>query len=225
MLKKPSSVPDKIFLALIMVVIGAGASSASAECPARKSLPQLEISLGYAKPDYNNTLSVQTLKRLSKKKFGRLHPIGLTLTTLQHSADLRFQTINNSQTGKTCTYLDRVRVRVSYVNTQVYIARKYKPGSCQFEAVLDHENTHVRIYNDSLSRAQPNIRNLIRKSLNALKPVETSAPEMARKKIQFQLEKALSASLKNMETTVSAAQKQIDTPSNYAKTEGKCRSW
>src|SRR5690242_1706363 len=75
---------------------------------------------------------------------------GLTLNRVEASAGATLAMLEGPD--GTCVALQDIRAEVADRDVTVLIDGKYRPGSCEYRAVLEHEREHVRINADALRR-------------------------------------------------------------------------
>src|SRR5690606_29151905 len=124
--------------------------------------------------------------------------------------------------GKLCVRLEGVRFSFGARSTDVYVTRKYRPGSCAYEAILRHEMEHVRT-NERLVRAYtPKIEKELSVRARAIRPFlhtdATRAAQSIGNRLRFELEPLLDE-FNNDRLRENDA---IDTPESYAAIHAGC---
>ena len=151
------------------------------------------------------------------------------LGTMQGEVDLRWfikYQIEDFQDGS-CFWVESANVELSYHQLDVNIAAEYEPGSCQYEAILDHEKEHVVIAQNILSPYAQQIR----AALTTLSiptpdlPAVADSPEQARAQVQAVFRRVLLPVREQMSQLVRARQAEVDTRENYRRTFRQCRRW
>jgi hypothetical protein len=118
-------------------------------------------------------------------------------------------------------------VDLSYQQLDVNIASEYAPGSCQYEAVLDHENEHVEV----AQRVMEPYAQLIQRALmsveipTARSPIAVNSPEHAHAKVEATFERILLPVRDQLVRTLEEQQAHVDTPDNYRWTAQRCSKW
>ncbi len=151
------------------------------------------------------------------------------LGTMQGEVDLRWfinYHIEDFQDGS-CYWVASANVELSYHQLDVNIASEYEPGSCQYEAILDHEKEHVVVAQNILSPYAQQIR----AALTTLSiptpdlPAVADSPAEARAQVQAVFRRVLLPVRDQMSRLVRARQADVDTRENYRRTFRQCRRW
>jgi hypothetical protein len=126
-----------------------------------------------------------------------------------------------------CFWVRSVKVRLSYQAPDIYIAKNYPVGSCQYQAILAHELTHEAVARKVMKLYAPRfdealISLLIPKSYSA---VVVSSREEARRETNAVLAKLIEPVYLDFRRYLDAAQSQVDSPRQYAKVRAKCSKW
>lgn len=152
--------------------------------------------------------------------------LGVTASNLRAGTSTRYGHRPLEGEG-TCFWVDRIEVTLRYQALDIYIASDYAPGSCQYQAILSHENKHAAVAQSQLDDYVQVIRSVLT-SLAIPKPLEprlvgsvSAAQEQTQATIQTLLQPVLSQLRKSMEK----AQKQIDTAAEYRRVETQCPKW
>lgn len=126
-----------------------------------------------------------------------------------------------------CFWVASVEVEISYRQLDVNIASEYEPGSCQYEAVLDHEYEHVQV---AQSVMQPYSRQ-IQQALTSLAiptshlPSVANSPEDAREEVEEVFRRTLGPVREKIDRLLQVNQAVVDTKENYRKTFRRCAKW
>lgn len=149
--------------------------------------------------------------------------IGLTRRGLR--TEIRVS-VEGSRIGNSfCAALSAVDVTLGYDKIQVYIDRKYRPGTCEYQAVLDHELQHVKNFTDTLARYVPVIRDQLIQDAHGLEPIRVSGLRRGARKFQEILARRLEPLFDQMEEEMNEADDILDTPESYAANQARCDNW
>ncbi len=177
--------------------------------------------------------NVEYITRYSRDEFIKMAPtkvspntMGLTVTRMgaQGTAEGYVK-----QVGATaCAGLAKVNVTIGYDELIVYIDKKYKPDSCEYKVIKDHENYHVAVSQQAMDFYKKDIEKTIRKSVDKLsvRPVRSQAE--ANRVVEEQHRQVmddLQALLARMNQKIAEKNYLIDTPESYRETSKKCRNW
>jgi hypothetical protein len=126
-----------------------------------------------------------------------------------------------------CFWTASAVVDISYHQLDVNIASDYEPGSCQYEAVLDHEYEHVGVAQNIM---QPYAQQ-IRQALTTLAiptahlPSLANSPEIAAEEVEEVFRRTLIPVRDQMGRLLVERQAEVDTLENYRRTWKRCRKW
>ena len=198
----------------------------SKTCAIERGHTSVKLVPRYGKISYNNGHSALQLGT----KFGQHGKIahrlgwvtrGLTKTSLERSLNIRVKYRNLANT-RICAVLASVTLEIGYEQFRVYVAHQHKPGTCAYRTTLDHENTHVRIYQTTLRKYIPRLERKLRQSATRLKPIVASSAEHAQRYFITQLERDLQLILGEMNREMDKANARIDTVKNYKREQALC---
>ena len=159
------------------------------------------------------------------------HPVspntlGLTVARLgiTGSATPNIETRNQ----EICVSLGSLDFKMGYDDLTVYIDKKYKPSSCEYKVIKNHENYHVAVAQQAMIFFKPDVEKQIQKSLQKIKPkiVHTKAEVEAALQDQFdQVINDLQPLVNHINKITAKKNYQIDTPESYAQTKALCKNW
>ena len=125
--------------------------------------------------------------------------------------------------GTGCVALKSIEAEVAGRETTILIDRSYRPGSCEHQAILDHEEEHVRINAEALRRTG-------RRLDERLEAVADRwggrwlAPDQA-PRVKEAVDRAVSRATKTARDEAEARHRRLDTPESYAEVQGRCENW
>lgn len=126
-----------------------------------------------------------------------------------------------------CFWVDRIEVVLRYEVLDIYIASDYSRGSCQYQAILTHENRHAEVAQAYLD----DYVQVIRSQLAALSIPKPRDPRLvqslvdAQEKTQATIADLLEPVIARLRQDLEAAQAKIDTPAEYRRVEKQCPNW
>lgn len=210
--------------ATVAILSMAASGNAGAACPPAASAIKVTLTTKNAKPVYDYSLTVKQIERMAGPKGPHHRPVGLTQTTLQHGLNANI-IMRDDGSGRRCAYLTDVDIHIGYVQTIVYIAREYRPNSCQYRAIREHEDQHVRVYLAALSRSLAKVGELVSGAANSIPPMSTSSMVAAKGTVQARLDRAIASGLEVVTKGAAADNAALDTPRSYARIRARCRNW
>ena len=180
-----------------------------------------------------NPGNVKYITTKSKHEFihSSPHPVspntlGLTVAHLNITGDARPNV--EIEGGKTCVSLGTLNFKMGYDDLTVYIDKKYKPSSCEYQVIKNHENYHVAVAQQAMTFFKPDIEAQIQKSLQKIKPqiVKDAKERDEVLKSQFnQVMNDLRPLIDHINKTTAKKNYQIDTPESYTRTKALCKNW
>ena len=153
--------------------------------------------------------------------------MGLTIANITHQIQIEPDTrkIANNQT---CIVLNKVKLTVSIPELNVYIDKKYKPGSCQYSVISQHEQKHVRIHQNGLKASKDKLQKALDEAVKEQKPIPLSRYEHPQQKINKQLQnitRKVEIAIKEVQDEINKRNQALDTPESYRHESRKCPKW
>ncbi len=126
-----------------------------------------------------------------------------------------------------CFWVDQARVVLRYRTLDVYVAREYSTRSCAYRAVLAHEQQHVKISKEQLTRYAPRIRYALTSLLipKPRAPKKVASLDEAIDVIDSLFGKLLQPIYQEMKAATDKAHGLIDSPQSYKRVRKQCRNW
>jgi hypothetical protein len=198
-------------------------------CPPIDASPTVTVRIQPGKVTLNNARSQNGLLQLHRRemKMKRAmgwNPVGLTSTELGFSMKVRINAKPIRQ-GKYCGFLDSVNASIGYSQLTVYVARNYRPGSCHYASIMEHEKLHVLVFRRALQRYAPRIEHRLKRVAAGLRPVVTSTPERAATHLKNKLRQEVRPLFREMNRELNRNNAKLDTPENYKREQARCSNW
>lgn len=216
----------RVVATLITVMASAPAAGQGGACPPARAPIQLNFTTQAPEPQLNHRLTLAGIANESRSMGSpgeNTRPVGLTSVRTFAGVEGRTSTVKRGE--RYCSYLTSVGVKFGWEEMTVFIPSEYEAGSCEYRAVIDHENQHVSIIRAALREFAPKARARVEAFLARSAPVagrgRPPEVEAALAPIQAQL----SALLQEFNALHSARGAQIDTASNYAAVTAMCKNW
>lgn len=169
------------------------------------------------------------VKRIYKKDLTGHHDHAKGLTVSSIAQYIRPKPHAEKSGNQICAQFDSLDFRVGYKEgIKVYIDKKYKPGSCEYEVTKKHENYHVAVHQQAMMFFKPDIEKKIREIVSKLQPKivhsEKEAENVLNAQVQ-QIQNELNAFVKRIDKVIAEKNAIIDTKESYAKTQALCKNW
>jgi hypothetical protein len=140
--------------------------------------------------------------------------------------ELAYEIFTRAQ--EACVVLKAVTV-ILYTKPKIQIASNFKRGSCEYEAILEHEREHVAILQAFAKEKAPEARSYFFNVLRRIKPVIGPIRPAQSEKAQVALQNAFQSHVEAYNERILPALMQrqiaIDTPEEYARVSRKCKNW
>ena len=209
-----------IFLAFVIIFF-ACVCQANSLCDGAPT-PKLNIRFNYGKVTYINNKSNN---QFPQKPYSTV--MGLTVSDLKRQVGADTQIISDSYDNY-CVYIQQLNVEIGYPKVDVYIDKKYRPGSCNYNVVKEHENYHVRVQQEGLKFFAPKIKEAYQIALNKIKPqsafTQGDAKRVAEDMIQ-RIERDVEPMMSYVQERLREENAVIDTEQAYIKDAKKCPKW
>ncbi len=157
-----------------------------------------------------------------------MHNPGLTLAEHELKVDYQIGGLEHENGDGYCVWVESVNVDFSYKQMDVYISSQYPEGTCPYQVILNHENTHVAINQRALAK----YRVLLERALKKSRAIPTRAHPMSvvsmnngKAIINSRINAIVSRVTSAYKREVARENAKIDTPAAYRKTQALCNNW
>ena len=218
------------FIVVLGVFAGQGpalAAAASPCAPARKPIT-LDFTTKAPAPIYNNRLTVSGIRNLFATRgapLGERHQKALGVTYVETMLSMQASTLIKPQGRGFCVYLDRVDADFGWDRMEVYVAAEYKPGSCEYRMILDHENQHVGINQRALRDMAPRVRAALETILRDQGPLYVADANRGADQALTAIHGKMNAPMDAFQRVMAEGNGVIDTDSNYEAVSQMCEGW
>lgn len=201
-----------------------GAAAAGCRAPKNTSDFAVNIDVDIGEPSISNSMSKAQLGTSSfHGREGQI--LGNTRSGLELRWSFNYQVTRWQHVY--CVWAADTDISLSYQQLDVNIASEYSPGSCQYEAVLDHENEHVEVAQRVMQPYARQIRQALT-SVNIPTPrvaIVANTPELAQAAIEDAFRRTLIPVRDQLIRTLNEQQAHVDTLDNYRRTWQRCSKW
>lgn len=175
----------------------------------------------YVRSDSSDMLSaLHTSKPFEEGAVG-----GLGGGTLGIKTRSEFQIVTLGQ--RSCIALKSISLEF-FAEPKIHIASNFKRGSCEYSAVLAHEQKHIAELRKIHREYRPKLRRKLRDIAKIIKPVgpiSSSNVEKAQKVMSEKISQEINKYHGNIVALLDRRQARIDTPKEYARVSAQCRNW
>ena len=168
--------PAAVFAFLAMFTLfGTSPGRTATVCPGSTDPVQLTVEPFFGKIRYRMGNTRGDLKRIRHAGLGpglpgNWYPLGLTEARFEIRLNTDV-TIQPLAPRRHCAFPHALEVLIGYPEFTVWIDRRYRRGTCEYQAILDHEHNHIRIYRDQLRQHIDSLHLEIARVLRTLRPV------------------------------------------------------
>lgn len=215
-------------VAVFATAAHSGAGEAT-QCAAPNTLARasLDLRLGELRyvHDYDTPGMRSIVNQLQGYVAGPWHlPLGLTVANLAMRFETKFY-YREAQTVGHCAALAEAKIIVGYPEITVYVSSDYGEGSCEYDAILAHEQEHVAINRAVLQAYQGEFEAALRRVLRAKKAIYTLRKDEARSAYVLELQRQLEPVAAEMAAERNRRNGAIDTQDNYRRILSQCSNW
>lgn len=129
--------------------------------------------------------------------------------------------------GGWCVFPKEVTLSIGYSgDMMVYVQSEYPEGTCQNQAILAHENTHVLINRETLVEYLPHFREAIEAVMKSSSfPAWFESKERGADYAVKSIETAIEVESNAFLATRDARHANLDSPASLSMTRASCLSW
>jgi hypothetical protein len=147
---------------------------------------------------------------------------GVTSSEIQATARYELLEQTSPKSGR-CTALSEVTARFAIPTATVRIDRRYRPDSCEYSAVLEHEQEHVRVARETLDRWGDRIRQQLESAVTSWR--DRWLPAAVEWEIKAAIDQAIAGIVRQIQTDADRQHAAIDMPAAYEKVRRRCSGW
>ena len=202
-------------------------SSGSCAAP---PLPQVALSIVKQPERIDGTRSVDQLTTMTENSYkvpgfegAKTH--GVAHYPFKISSRTRYEGSKNTRTKGACVWLKHVTIDIR-IDPIIFIQRDAKPGSCRYNAILEHELKHMKVDDSVIAKHAPMIKRAIEAALR--RPVsigeipEAQIPN-AQQRLSAPVQRALQSAMEDLRVERERLQKHVDTAEEYRRVGAACR--
>ena len=206
-------------------------SLAALRCPGAAEPAELTITPFFGKISYRMGNTRGDLKRIEQRHAGRgqglpgnWFPLGLTLAQIGIRPSATF-VIRTLRSGRICAFPQSITVEIGYPEFTIWVDRRYRRGTCEYQAILDHEQDHIRIYREQLRLFIDGFRQKIASVIRQQRPAFATSADIAVDQVKNQLFGRILPLRGELQRIADQANSAIDTAASYQAIQDLCRNW
>lgn len=220
----------KIFFFLSFTIMLAFVSHNAKAFDCKGSEPTVNVNIDTGQVVYDFDRDRKYISNVFNKDNGKSglshHTAGLTAAIFKSQITGSVKLI--SVGSRTCVQLETVDIYLGYGDIIVYVDKDYPKGSCMFDAILRHENTHVNIHQTFLAHYSDYLKKMAEYHANKQESVWVRSMKEAKKvrnKMVQNIMDGLIPAIKVYTTARDNENQNLDTTDNYFYTQQQCEQW
>lgn len=176
----------------------------------------------------------QTLAQIQNIPVDTVNPYGLHTATMTQGfmkgaiklePEVKLGYENNTRTGKTCLWYDQITITI-HIEPTIVIAREIAADRCMKQAVLEHEQKHVKADRALVNKYAQIMGNRVQTELNKrgflIGPVAAGQAQMTAERMQQLVFQVLEHEYKKMDLERTEMQGEIDSLEEYERVSALC---
>lgn len=218
----------KILTGLLCLIFSMGANAFCDRYPI-----DIKIVTHIPNPTYYHHLKGRDFPFAAKTKMpdsSEMMVRGLTVSKVDVSGTTKSYVENKR--NEVCVGLKEIVFKIGLEKLDVYIDKKYRPNSCAYKVVKEHEDIHVNIFRQAVSFYRRDIESELRKAVDKLYPVSLYKSEASQRRIDELTKQEFVRVLNEIKPLLNFINRKIDeknslidTEENYRATSARCRDW
>jgi len=209
------------------VPLFAPSPAAAQSCvPKTTSAARVMLQVDRGNVDVINSLDVADLRarmRQGYSAFQGWHTVGLTTAELTFAIRVSISAAPNN--AGFCGWVTAVDASLGFDVIDVFVASRYRPGSCQFQTIKRHEDRHVGVFRTALDHHASDFRNALRQATLSLGAVQKATANQAADHLKRLLTKRMRPIFQRIDNDIDRANASIDTRETYENDMARCSSW
>jgi hypothetical protein len=209
--------------AAAFLALGIPRPAAAASCEAKT--PEVSINMPLQEPVVDSSLAQPALQQLSDQFVpGRHggHTLGLYRSRLMTSYTTKLRIVASSDS--VCVSIASVQIVFTMPERRIYVASEWKPGTCGYTAILEHERKHQATDDQVIREHLQRFRQAVESAV--VKAGALAMPAAQRATAQDRLEKVVQTAVENELQELTAEQKsmqqEVDAGLEYARVRASC---
>lgn len=150
---------------------------------------------------------------------------GLMNGEISVNSQVSFGYLQDTNSGEACYWYDTIEVKM-HIDPTIFIAKENPQGSCEYNAILEHEMKHIKIDRAILKKYKARIENDLYKiasKVGTIGPISLSISGRTQNKMMKIIEKAVSNQTERMYAERRKLQQSVDSLEEYERVANKCR--
>lgn len=197
-------------------------------CASLDTIPKIKFTTSYGKLKYDYGYNLQELTALGRKynivEQG-LFASGLAILSVNWEVSLN--TISKVVDAENiCVIPTDLNIFIGYQDPTIYISNQLQPGSCEYNVVVRHEQTHHQINTAALEYFIPSLRRSIEKMAQDIKPSRISSQskvDEATERLTEMYIAEIEPLINHFKSELMQEQSKLDNQMNYKMESNLCK--
>jgi hypothetical protein len=180
------------------------------------------------RPTYHHELSTAQIEGMSQIKAPSRNSQEPGLTLFEYEVSSQYEMAERSRAnGPLKIWAKSIHINFFTTRMDVYVTSQYPVGSCQYQAVLDHENTHVAINQRIFQKYHKLLAGELRRITvpTQAHPMIVTNEAEGEAFLDSKIKPLLARFQERFAGEVRRENAKIDTPASYARVQSKCKNW
>lgn len=203
-------------------------ASTQKQCQETRLNPVVKFLVENADTTLNKSRTSAQIARFANSKNAFKPPRGhklLGLAFVELHYKFQIGTIVSTIGGRHCVALKSLSIAFGRAKSEIFVARKYHPGTCEFKAILRHEQEHMDINARIQSKYEAKIQKYLTNKVPSIQPYYTTSPQNAPRQLASRFSSEINRIIKQFYEERQRINRKIDTPKSYKKVRSQCAKW
>ncbi len=214
-----------VFFAGALLLFAFPTFSARAACNSTAVAPAVTLDIPTPPVDYRLHEATETLSVRARENGTALGQgsrlLGLTVNQYDVRIDVALDRTRDG--GGSCATLQNATITAA-PDLEVLVDGRFKAGSCQQRAIIDHENEHVAVFREAIAYYEPAMEEALHMArLPSSLPI--TADRDPSDAYAAMIQGVIAPILDAVRSRTRDANSRIDTPTHYAAVFRRCASW
>ena len=220
----------KVFFALIFFSFMSVSNLQAKGCPSLNEEPEIEYYTSYGQLGYDfkkNQLQITKLARQHNIIERGMFASGLAIADIQWEISLSTKG-TLQEDGSACIAPVKINLFIGYNSPMIYVANHLKKGTCEYDVVLRHEQTHQQINKKALEYFHRYFYKQAQKIAQEIKPIKIKSftqeeINRATEEITQHYSQKLTPVLEHFKQELKIEHSKLDNPENYGLESLLCK--
>lgn len=215
----------KIVLVIFALVMVHNVPAYAIDCD--QSAPLVQVKMLKKKTKTHRNFSIGNLTQLHTGAYRPGTSFVLGLGGGNYTLDAKMNFSVKQQGSVSCVRLDHLLGSFT-IEPIMLIARDYRKGTCEYNAVLHHEKKHVaalmKFQQKYARKFKARLNNIVR-NMNTMQVVAGNQTDIAQNQITEQINREIEAYAEQITPIIQGWQQEVDSPEEYRRVYAQCEGW